>query len=73
MTSSGEVASWRLGNHGVTLTTANIFAVYMVRGLVSARKVVQCWAFVDFIDLKYPCFKRLDIALSCRLFEAQAF
>ena len=73
MTSPGEVASGRLGNLGATLPTANFFAVHMVRGVVSARKDCQCWAFAALIDLKYPGLESLAIALSCGSSEARDF
>ena len=73
LTSSGEVASGRLGNLGATLPTANFFEVHMVRGVASARKDFQCWAFAALIDLKYPCLESLAITLSCGSSEAWAF
>ena len=62
----------RLGNLGVTLPTANFLAVHMVRGVASASKDFQCWAFAALIDLKYPCLESLATALSCGSFVAQA-
>ena len=57
----------------MTLWMANFLAVHMVRGVASARKDFQCWAFAALIDLKYPCLESLATALSCGSFEPQAF
>jgi len=57
----------------VTRQRANFFAVNMVRGMVSARMVLQCWGFAALIDWKYPGLGSLEIALWCASFEAQAF
>jgi len=73
LTSSGEVASGRIGNLEATLPTANFFAVHMMRGVASTRKDFQCWAFSALIDLKYPCLESLAIALSCGSSEVRAF
>jgi len=42
LTSSGEVASGRLGNLGETLPTANFLAVHIVRGVASPKKDFEC-------------------------------
>jgi len=64
LTCSGEVASGRLGNLGLTLPTANLFKVHMVRGVASAKKDFECWAFAALIDLKYPYLESSAAALS---------
>jgi len=64
LTSSGEVASGRLRNRGVTLPMANLFVLHMVLGMVSSKKDFQCWAFAALIDLKYPCLESFVTTLS---------
>jgi len=73
LSSSGEVASGKLGNRRVTLPTANHFAVHMVLGVASAKKDFQCGAFAALIDLKYPCLESFATALSWGLVDGWAF
>jgi len=73
LTSSREVVSGRLENHGVTLPSANFFAVQIVCRVVSVRKNHECWALAAFTALKYPSLDSLAVVLLCGSLEERAF